>query len=64
MSHNMEYIRNGRGNTIGYILDIGSEVGAFTQSGARLGRYVPGHNATYDARGNKIGNGNQLMRLF
>lgn len=60
----MEILRDRSGSVIGRIIKMGNQFVLYTPGGERLGHYDPNMNATYDARSNRIGQGNLLALLL
>ncbi len=59
-----EEIKDARGKLVGVIEDKGKEVLALDASGRRKARFDKQQNVTYDAAGNELGKGNQLLKVL
>ena len=60
----MEFLRDRSGNMIGKIVKFGNHFILYSAGGNRLGHYDTGINTTYDASGNRVGQGNLLTMLL
>lgn len=59
-----QQIKDGRGQLIGTLDERSGDVWAYNRKGNLLGRFQHSNNQTVDARGNRVGQGNQAMRLI
>lgn len=59
-----QFLRDKSGNLIGKIMPFGSKFVIYDEKGNRLGHYDPQINSTFDASGNRVGQGNLLTMLL
>ncbi|MEI7526940.1 MAG: hypothetical protein WCK35_24300 [Chloroflexota bacterium] len=59
-----EYIKDAAGRLIGQVDERNGDTWVYNAKGNLLGRFQHSNNQTVDARGNRIGVGNQAMRLI
>ena len=59
-----QILRDRSGNMLGKIVKIGSRYFIYDVRGNSLGQYDPSINVTFDASGNRIGQGNLLTMLL
>jgi hypothetical protein len=59
-----ELVKNAKGKPIGSIEDRGKEILAFDEKGKPRARFDRQQNVTFDAGGNELGKGNQLIAIL
>ncbi|MBR2267392.1 hypothetical protein [Sphingobium sp.] len=64
LCYDRDYIRNQRGEPIGYTTQNGAQTHLWTMSGKRLGQYDAHSNMTQDVSGRFVGKGNILLTLL
>ena len=60
----MEWLKDGKGNLLGYTQESGQNIQIKDKTGNILGSYRPADDRTYDKFGNLIGRGNLLPALL